>query len=201
MSYKKDQKRMTEMANAFYDEIKPQVNFVILQYLNVWFKQIFESKKFKKIFKNNNVSGALAFMVTRFFMGIETIPIPDNCSSLFHERMNQVEKHVEKWADDIIRNGKEAQLAEFIMQTIKMENIFIGHATNLDKKYKEQRNEELTNLMIRYGDVGVENKDLGPDGYTELLESFLSWRNQIEPVLDSQGKGEWLDPDVILDVK
>jgi hypothetical protein len=193
MFEKRFKKYTTEEANDYMGTIA-MVEMLMIRYIRVWFEQLFLQPDWAETFKDNDCSLALAYSVTRTYLGSNMDEIPEGASTKFKKQLKQVAPHIQKWADDVITNGQEAEFAELVLQTVLMEGFLLENNTVVDSEFREKRGAEIVNVLGRYQSVPF-NKDIAPKDYQKTLDKFILWQQNVARSLQEYGHLDWLTTD------
>lgn len=177
-------KRKTIVDNAKDFETQYKIaKIIIFKYLKIWFKQIFESPDYKKIFGETDLYTTFAAQVENYLFGEDLEEVNKKVSQEIREKILQVKGHIPKWADDAMNRDKD--FCEFIIQTIRMDMVFHQYASDSKWLFEGSRGKRISEILTKYGGSISESPD--PKRYDKLLHKWMMWDELIE---QKKKKGE-----------
>lgn len=162
-------KRKTITDNAKDFEMQCKVaKIIIFQYLEIWFKQIFEKPDWKELFIDKpDMHETMAAEVMRYLLALD-----DNRGSEELKKASIMAKeHAEKWADDVMSQDKD--FCELVIQTLRMEMFFCELGSNFKWRFENPQGIRMQEILMKYGDSVPESID--PKKYDKLIKKWIAW--------------------------
>lgn len=163
-------KTIIDNAKDFEKQYKA-AKIIIFKYLEVWFKQIFETPEYKAIFGNGDLYVTLAAQVENYLFGEDLDEVVKRVDNKVKDQILQIKKHVPKWADDAMNRDKD--FSEFVIQTIRMDMIFHQYLDGEKWLFEDPRGKRVSEVLMKYGGNVTENPD--PKKYDKLLRKWIMW--------------------------
>jgi|YNPBryunderm2012_1023409.scaffolds.fasta_scaffold07203_5 hypothetical protein len=159
------------------------VKIIIYKYLSLWFKQIFDMPEFKNMGFSEDFYQTMSARVTHYLLGGDKDSIEGIKDKKIIEEIKLANKHVEKWADDVL--DKDKDLCELVVQTLRMYSIFKSYLYEIEgvdngnqKFLKSKEGERITYILLKHGNKIPTSPN--PRRYSILISKWYLWLNFIK---------------------
>jgi len=163
-------KTIVDNAKDFESQYKA-AKIIIFKYLEIWFKQIFETPEYKATFGDDDLYVTLAAQVENYLFGEDLDEVIKKVDNKVKDQIIQIKNHVPKWADDSMNRDKD--FSEFVIQTIRMDMIFHQYFDGEKWLSENPRGKRISKILMKYGGNVKEAPD--PKKYDKLLRKWIMW--------------------------
>lgn len=161
-------KTIVDNAKDFSKEF-PAVQIISVQYLTVWFKQVFETPEYKEMFADMpTLPEALATEIVKY------LSAQDPEEDVEHEEAEvfaMAKKHVHKWTDDVME--RDHDFCELRVQTLRLDMIYAQYAKGVSEWMESQKGKRVSELLNKYGHLVPEQPD--PKTYSKMVKNWIVW--------------------------